>query len=137
MKPEIAPGFAQDCLVVVVNFLMANPTGVNRRRIGVLWVEHHGLIGRIHLTRAHGHRFGCHVRRWPGWATEHPPGRRHGSRCVLHVRRMGRMLRMGWMLRVWRMGRMRSMGRRTRPTHVASTSMHMPSGSHDPVIRHG
>lgn len=49
VKPEVAPAFAEDCLVIVVDFLMADAAGVDGGSIGVLGVEHHGLIGRVDL----------------------------------------------------------------------------------------
>lgn len=35
---------------------MADTTGVNWRSVGILWVEHHGLVGRVDLLRGHGER---------------------------------------------------------------------------------
>lgn len=54
VKPEVAARLAQDRLVIVMNFFVADSTRINWWSIGVLWVEHHRLVGWIDLLRGHG-----------------------------------------------------------------------------------
>ena len=61
VEPEVAAGFAEDGLVVVVHLLVADAARVDGRRVGILRVEDHRLVGRVDLSGRHGHRF------WTGW----------------------------------------------------------------------
>uniref|UniRef100_A0A8D9BP52 Uncharacterized protein n=1 Tax=Cacopsylla melanoneura TaxID=428564 RepID=A0A8D9BP52_9HEMI len=72
MVPEVTAGFAQDRLVIVVYFLMADTARVDGRGIRVLGIKHHGLVFRVNLSRTHGHWF----RVWEplGRATRRTPG---------------------------------------------------------------
>lgn len=49
MEPEVTPGLTENCLVVVMHLLMADPTWVDGRSVGVLRVEDHRLVGRVNL----------------------------------------------------------------------------------------
>lgn len=49
VKPEVAARLAQDRLVIVMNFFVADPARIDWWSIGVLWVENHGLVRWIYL----------------------------------------------------------------------------------------
>ena len=53
MKPEITSRLAEDGLIIVIHFFVADTTRINRRRRRVLRVEDHRLAGRIHLVVGH------------------------------------------------------------------------------------
>ena len=54
MEPEVAARLAEDGLVVLMHLLVAHATRVDGRRVRVLRVEHHRLVGRVHLTTGGG-----------------------------------------------------------------------------------
>lgn len=112
MEPKVAAALAEYRLVVVVDLLVANSAGIDRRGVRICRVEDHGLIGRVNPTGRSSHRHhGMHhvrVRRnvrghspGPPHSVHHP--RTHWLRHVAsgeHV--VGRHLRRGSVSRrVW------------------------------------
>lgn len=81
MKKEITTGFTENCLVVVVDLLMAHATWINGRRIRILRIEDHWLTRWIHFATAHCHGFthrASHVSHGTAhWAGTHVA---HGAR---------------------------------------------------------
>ena len=71
VEPEVTAGLAEDRLVVLVHLLVAHAAGVDGRRVRVLWVENHRLVGRVYLAGDGGRRSAAAVNSGtaaPGWS---------------------------------------------------------------------
>jgi len=44
VEPKVAARFTKDCLVIVMNFFVADSARIDWRSIGILRVEDHGLV---------------------------------------------------------------------------------------------
>lgn len=49
MEPKVAPRFTEDCLIIVMYFLVADSARIDGRCIRILWVKHHWLVCWIDL----------------------------------------------------------------------------------------
>ena len=49
VEPKVTTRLTEDCLVIVMHFLVADPARVDGRSVGVLGVEDHWLVGRVNL----------------------------------------------------------------------------------------
>jgi len=64
VEPEIAARLAQDGLVIVMYFFVANPTWVDWWSIRILRIENHRLVHRVDFLLGHGQRRSAHS--WVG-----------------------------------------------------------------------